>query len=110
MLKPLPIQFAIFPAVVAAVLTAVAVKAQGPGRGPVVPPEIRPKNLASNPVPVRSCESLMSVALPDTTIDAAAIDPADGSCRVTATVTHPPARRSGQDFYRHPDEGLERSL
>ncbi len=91
MLKPIAIQFAIFPVVVAAVLSAVAVKAQGPGRGAVMPPEIRPKNLLSNPVPVRSCESLMSVALPNTTIDSAAIDPVDGSCRVTANVTHPPA-------------------
>ncbi len=45
--------------------------------------------------PVRACESLLSVDLPNTTIDSAAVVPADGTtpswCRVTATVTHPPA-------------------
>jgi len=39
--------------------------------------------------PVRSCESLASVTLPNTTIDAAAVQ--SNVCRVTATVTHPPA-------------------
>jgi len=90
MSKPLAIQFAIFPVVVAAVLSAVAVHAQGPGRGAPPPPEIRPKNLLASPTPVRSCESLTSVSLPNTTIDSAAIDATDGSCRITATVTHPP--------------------
>jgi hypothetical protein len=66
--------------------------AQGPGRaGFTPPPEIRPRNLIANPTPVRTCESLTSVALPDTTIDSAAIDAQDGSCRITATVTHPPS-------------------
>lgn len=41
--------------------------------------------------PICSCESLIQVSLPNTTIDSAVIDPTDGSCRVTATVTHPPA-------------------
>jgi Tannase and feruloyl esterase len=44
---------------------------------------------------VRSCESLAQVALPHTTIDAAAVDQGDArtpsSCRITATVTNPPA-------------------
>ena len=41
---------------------------------------------------VRSCESLASLTLPNTSIDSAAADPAHASiCRVTATVTHPPA-------------------
>jgi feruloyl esterase len=42
-------------------------------------------------VPVCPCESLIKVSLPNTTIDSAAVDPQDGSCRVTATVTHPPS-------------------
>src|ERR1051326_8492045 len=45
--------------------------------------------------PVRSCESLASVSLPNTTIEAAAMQPAANGrpefCRVTAVVTHPPA-------------------
>jgi len=89
--KPLAVQFAIFPAVVAAVLTAAAIHAQGPGRGAPPPPEIRPANLIANAAPVRTCESLTLVALPDTTIDSASLDPSDGSCRITATVTHPPS-------------------
>jgi feruloyl esterase len=45
--------------------------------------------------PVRTCESLRELTLPNTTIDSAIVEPASGSapaaCRVTATVTHPPA-------------------
>src|SRR5579862_1464690 len=45
--------------------------------------------------PARSCESLASLSLPDTTIESAAIQPAANGrpefCRVTAVVTHPPA-------------------
>ena len=89
-MQHLPIQFAIFPAVTLAIVMAAALDAQGPGRGAPPPPEIRPKNLLANPVPARTCESLATVALPNTTIDSAALDPTDGSCRVTATVTHPP--------------------
>ena len=72
------------------VLIAAILHAQGPGRGAPPPPEIRPKNLLANPLPTRTCESLSTVALPNTTIDSAALDPTDGSCRITATVTHPP--------------------
>ena len=45
--------------------------------------------------PVRSCESLTAVTLPNTTVESAAVEPATASrpaiCRVTAVVTHPPA-------------------
>jgi len=41
--------------------------------------------------PVRSCESLRNVSIQDTTIDSVEIAASDGSCRVTATVMHPPA-------------------
>ena len=42
--------------------------------------------------PSRSCESLAMVALPNTTIESAAVDPKDPAiCRVTAITTHPPA-------------------
>jgi feruloyl esterase len=50
-----------------------------------------PKPAISNAKPVRSCESLAMMALPNTTIQSAAVDPANsGICRVTAITTHPP--------------------
>ncbi len=62
--------------------------------GPVFPPIMQapPKPIVANTKPVRSCESLASVALPNTTIESAAVDPNNpGVCRVTAVTTHPPA-------------------
>src|SRR5580765_5786423 len=53
--------------------------------------EAPPKPLFPDAAPVCPCESLDKVILPNTTIDSAVIEPSDGSCRVTATVTHPPA-------------------
>jgi pimeloyl-ACP methyl ester carboxylesterase len=53
--------------------------------------EAPPKPLFPDAAPVCPCESLTNVSLPNTTIDSAAIDPSDGSCRVTVTVTHPPS-------------------
>jgi pimeloyl-ACP methyl ester carboxylesterase len=38
-----------------------------------------------------SCESLRKTSIRDVVIDAVEIDPFDGSCRITAIVTHPPA-------------------
>jgi hypothetical protein len=50
-----------------------------------------PKPAIPNAKPVRSCENLATVALPDTTIESAAVDSANhGMCRVTAIKTHPP--------------------
>jgi hypothetical protein len=50
------------------------------------------KALTANAKPVRSCESLAMLTLPNTTIESAAVDPANpGVCRVTAITTHPPA-------------------
>jgi hypothetical protein len=50
---------------------------------------------AAGQSPVRSCESLASLALPNTTIESAAVEPAANGrpefCRVTAVLTHPPA-------------------
>jgi feruloyl esterase len=54
--------------------------------------ETPPPPLFSNAAPVRSCESLREVSLANVTIDAATTDEATGACRVTATVTHPPAQ------------------
>ena len=50
-----------------------------------------PKPAIPNVKPARSCESLATVALANTTIESAAVDPANpGICRVTAITTHPP--------------------
>jgi hypothetical protein len=90
---------------VAALTVAVAGQGQPParggGQGPLVagpgggrggPQPTPPKPAIANVKPVRSCESLASVALPDTTIESAAVDPANPNiCRVTAITTHPPA-------------------
>jgi feruloyl esterase len=53
---------------------------------------VSPKPAVPNAKPVRSCEGLAAVALPNTTIESAAVDPNNpGICRVTAIATHPPA-------------------
>lgn len=68
--------------------------AKGAPKGPApfrVPLGTTPAPVIPNTKPVRSCESLAMVALPDTTIESAAVDPNDsGICRVTAVTTHPP--------------------
>ena len=60
---------------------------------PPGPPPVPPKPAIPGAKPVRSCESLASVELPDTTIDSVSVDQRKSGpvCRVTATVTHPPA-------------------
>src|SRR6185503_20096400 len=50
-----------------------------------------PKALFPGITPVCPCESLAKVSIPNTTIDSATLDPSNGWCRVTATVTHPPS-------------------
>ena len=62
---------------------------------PAAPPPVAPPPLFAKTAPVRSCESLAGVALPNTKIDSAVVDPGNAttpaSCRITAIVTHPPA-------------------
>jgi feruloyl esterase len=53
--------------------------------------ETRLKPIYPDAAPICSCESLTNVSIPNTTIDSVRIDPADGSCRVIAIVTHPPS-------------------
>ena len=53
--------------------------------------ETAPKPVFADANPVCSCESLAKLELPNTTIEAAGIDPTNGWCRVTAIVTHPPS-------------------
>ena len=67
--------------------------------------DAHPKPLYSDAAPVCPCEDLRNVSIPNTTIESAAIDPADGSCRVTATVTHPPAKDRVKVFIALPAEG-----
>jgi len=67
---------------------------RGRGGAPALPPLMvtPPKPAIANVKPVRSCESLAMVALPNTTIESAAVDANDpGVCRVIAVTTHPPA-------------------
>src|SRR5690242_7407025 len=53
--------------------------------------EAPPKPLFPAIAPVCSPESLKNVSLPNTTIESVVVDAPNGMCRVTATVTHPPA-------------------
>src|SRR5690349_9836183 len=64
-----------------------------------------PKALFPDANPICPCESLTKVAIPNTTIDSAALDPSDGSCRVTATVTHPPSGDRVKIFIGLPSKG-----
>lgn len=64
------------------------------GRGGAGAPLMQgaPKPLVPNAKPVRSCESLASIALPNTAIESAASDATNPDlCRVVAVTTHPPA-------------------
>src|SRR5262245_14083640 len=63
----------------------------GIGRGNAAPAQTRPKPLIANAKPVRSCESLATISLPNTTIESAVVDSNNPAmCRVTAITTHPP--------------------
>ncbi len=66
--------------------------ARGGGFGALPPLGSTPKPAIPNAKPVRTCESLAAIALPNTTIESAKVDASNGSvCRVTAITTHPPA-------------------
>jgi feruloyl esterase len=54
-------------------------------------PDAPPKPLYPNAAPVCSPEDLRKVSIPNTTIDSVTVEAAEGSCRIVATVTHPPA-------------------
>lgn len=57
-------------------------------------PDFTPERLYGEIEPACACESLTDLSLPNTIIQSAAIDPTDGSCRVTAVVTRPPAEEN----------------
>jgi len=52
----------------------------------------RPPALYPDTTPVLSLDALRKIALPNTTIESVALNEAEGSVRVTAIVTHPPAK------------------
>jgi feruloyl esterase len=56
-----------------------------------VGPVKRPEPVYPEATPVCAPEDLRKLALPNTTIEEVMIDPMLDACRVTATVTHPPA-------------------
>ncbi|MCB1123242.1 MAG: tannase/feruloyl esterase family alpha/beta hydrolase [Verrucomicrobiae bacterium] len=64
-----------------------------------------PKPLYTNADPILSPEDLYKVKLENTTIDSVEINPEDGSCRVTATVNHPPANDQVKVFIALPMKG-----
>jgi pimeloyl-ACP methyl ester carboxylesterase len=67
-------------------------------------PQAPPRPLFPDSAPVCNCESLTNVALTNTTIDSAVIG-SDGSCRVTASVTHPPTGDRVKVFLALPTNG-----
>ena len=87
---------------------------QGAPRGgaPAQPPlGNTPKPAIPDAKPVRSCESLAKVALPNTTIESAEVDANNPDvCRVTAVTTHPPAGRQSADLGCDSDDELERPI
>jgi hypothetical protein len=69
----------------------ILLSAAGHAQAPTLMPK-PPKPLIAGAKPVRSCESLATVTLPNTTIESAAVDANNpASCRVVAITTHPPA-------------------
>src|SRR5262249_42069312 len=67
--------------------------------------EAPPKPAFADNAPVIPHESLTKVSLPNTTIDSVELNKADGSCRVRATVTHPPTGCRVKVFVALPTKG-----
>ncbi len=62
------------------------------GAQPAPAPRPEPiKPLYADAAPICAPEDLRKVAIPNTTIDSVAVDAAENSVRIVATVTHPPA-------------------
>lgn len=66
-------------------LTTIHVRSQSAAVADFAPPPVYP-DLA----PIRSCGDLTRQTIPHVTIESSVIEPTDGSCRVTATVTPRP--------------------
>src|SRR5262249_10352016 len=67
--------------------------------------ETPPRPAFADNAPALPHESLTRVALPNTTIDSVELNAADGSCRVRATVTHPPSGCRVKVFVALPTKG-----
>src|SRR5690242_19767379 len=67
--------------------------------------EAPPRPVFADSTPVISHEDLTKVAIPNTTIDSVELNAADGSCRVRATVTHPPTGCRVKVFVALPTKG-----
>jgi len=69
--------------------------------------EPAPKPIFPGITPVCSGQSLTHLALPNTTIESAVVDPANRMCLVTAVVTHPPAGPLVRGCSALPTPGIE---
>ena len=67
--------------------------------------EAPPRPVFADNASVVPHESLADVSLPNTTIDSVELNDADGSCRVRATVTHPPTGCRVKVFVALPTKG-----
>jgi feruloyl esterase len=68
--------------------------------------DTQPKPASADTAPTCSCESLSTnLALTNITIDSAMVNARDNSCRITATVTHPPSGDRVQVFVALPLKG-----
>src|SRR5262245_42152016 len=67
--------------------------------------EAPPKPAFADNAPVIPHEGLTEVALPNTTIESVELNASDGSCRVRATVTHPPTGCRVKVFVALPTKG-----
>jgi feruloyl esterase len=67
--------------------------------------ELAPKPLFDDSGSVRAFEDLRTISISNVTVNSVTIDPADGSCRVTATVTHPRAADHVKIFLALPMRG-----
>src|SRR6185503_12112319 len=76
----------------AALLTMAVPQGRGGAQAPPTMMQAAPRPAIPNAKTVRTCESLATVALPNTAIESAAVDANNpGICRVVAITTHPPA-------------------
>ena len=68
-------------------------------------PDASFKPLYGDVAPVCAPEDLRKVSIPNTTIDSVVVDATEGSCRITATVTHPPGNDRVRVFVALPLKG-----
>ena len=79
------------PLVAIALFCAFVFSGQAQPANPPLPQIAALKPLYPDAAPVCAPEDLRKVSIPNTTIDSVAVDAAENSCRIVATVSHPPA-------------------